>query len=75
MENYWSKIWSKAIDHNRAPWMKTESDKLQSLNEMEAVSVVEEDVRTITSIMKNWTSPGIDGVHNYWWKAFPRSAG
>lgn len=37
---------------------------------MTAIVVTEEDVRTTIKRTKNWSTPGIDSIHNYWWKSF-----
>ncbi|KAF4531352.1 hypothetical protein B566_EDAN017258 [Ephemera danica] len=37
---------------------------------MPDVSISLEDVRASIKKTKNWTAPGIDGIHNFWWKYF-----
>lgn len=74
MKEYWSNIWSVPKEHNsRASWIRAAKEEYQNLEEMNAVSISEEDIKTVTGKMKNWTSPGIDGIHNYWWKAYTSS--
>lgn len=70
VERYWSDIWSQGQKHNtEAHWIKTEIEEQRNLREMAAVTVSEEDVRATINRLKNWTSPGVDGIHNYWWKS------
>ncbi|XP_044760212.1 uncharacterized protein LOC123317671 [Coccinella septempunctata] len=69
MRQFWSNIWSHGKDHNtEAPWIKAELEDHSDLNEMAAIQVTENDVRATIKRMKNWSSPGIDGIQNYWWK-------
>ncbi|XP_045471751.1 uncharacterized protein LOC123678658 [Harmonia axyridis] len=69
MRKFWSNIWSKGKDHNtEATWIKTEMEELRELEEMAPMQVTEEDVRATIGRMKNWTSPGIDVIQNFWWK-------
>ena len=37
---------------------------------MEQFSIKEEVLSSTAKKRKNWTSPGIDGYQNYWWKKF-----
>lgn len=69
---YWSDIWSHEKKHNeRAPWIKREIEECRDMEEMATITITEEDVRATISRMKNWASPGIDSIHNYWWKSLP----
>ncbi|XP_044766219.1 uncharacterized protein LOC123322341 [Coccinella septempunctata] len=70
MKEHWSSLWSAEKEHNRtAPWIEIERKAQQHLQEMPKVTVSENDVKETTRRMKNWVSPGIDGIHNYWFKA------
>ncbi|XP_044762032.1 uncharacterized protein LOC123319228 [Coccinella septempunctata] len=69
MVEYWSSIWSQDAQHNNtAPWITPEKLRLQSVTAMENVVVTVEDIKATVKRLRNWSSPGIDGVHNYWWK-------
>lgn len=54
---------------NEAPWVKTTKNEQQNLEEINSVRISEQDKKAATSQMKNWTTPGVDGVHTYWWKS------
>ncbi|XP_044766184.1 uncharacterized protein LOC123322306 [Coccinella septempunctata] len=70
MAEYWSKVWSQSTSHNEnAVWIKTEEEEQRDPREMDAVNITEEHIRITVKRMKNWTAPGVDGIHNYWWKA------
>lgn len=72
MRKYWSDVWSQEKTHNtEAPWIRTEAEECRSMEGMAAISIAEEDVRATVSRMKNWASPGVDSIHNYWWKSLP----
>ncbi|XP_044762004.1 uncharacterized protein LOC123319205 [Coccinella septempunctata] len=71
MHKYWSKIWSNKGTHNtEATWIEQEKKKHANLQEMSTMNIEEEDVKNTIKRMKNWTTPGIDGIHNFWWKSF-----
>ncbi|XP_044764407.1 uncharacterized protein LOC123320972 [Coccinella septempunctata] len=33
------------------------------------------DIKTTVNRLKNWTTPGIDGIHNFWWKSLTSTHG
>lgn len=69
-EQYWASIWLHSVLHNtKASWIEMEKHIHQNLHEMPSVSVSKEDIINSVRKMKNWISPGIDGIHNYWWKS------
>lgn len=71
MAQFWADIWSTAVEHdNRASWIEAERKNSEKYIPMPEVAVSEEDIRATVRRLKNWASPGIDGIHNYWWKAF-----
>ncbi|XP_044751744.1 uncharacterized protein LOC123311738 [Coccinella septempunctata] len=71
MHKYWSNIWSNKGTHNtEATWIEQEKKKHANLQEMSTMNIEEEDVKNTIERMKNWTTPGIDGIHNFWWKSF-----
>ena len=38
--------------------------------EVKEFDVTEEKLIEVIKKRKNWSSPGIDGIQNYWWKRF-----
>ena len=41
-----------------------------SINTVKEFTMEEERLIKIAKKRKNWTSPGIDGIQNYWWTMF-----
>lgn len=75
-EKYWSNIWSEGKSHNtKATWIESEKEIHANLSEMHSVVITEEDVAMTVKRMKNWTTAGIDNIHNYWWKYLPSTHG
>lgn len=69
MQKYWSNIWSKNEVHNKeASWIKTITEEQAGLDEMAPITITADNVSNTIRRMKNWTTPGIDHIHNYWWK-------
>lgn len=70
LNKYWTSVWSQGKKHNSAAvWINTEKEEQSNTRKMPGINVTEEDVKTTTKGLKNWTSPGIDGIHNFWWKS------
>ncbi|XP_044760256.1 uncharacterized protein LOC123317689 [Coccinella septempunctata] len=75
-EKYWSNMWTEKESHNtKATWIETEKEMHANLSEMHSVVITEEDVAMTVKRMKNWTTAGIDNIHNYWWKYLPSTHG
>ncbi|KAL0812006.1 hypothetical protein ABMA28_009402 [Loxostege sticticalis] len=71
LQNYWTSIWKKHVEFNyQADWIKEEERKYQDISEMEFVDVDREDIEKVSQKMKSWKSPGIDGIHSFWYKKF-----
>ena len=68
-ETFWSGIWEDNKKIDRQPWM----DEIEARLREKAVVVNEivigvEDISKVIKKRKNWSSPGVDGIQNYWWK-------
>ncbi|KAF4527480.1 hypothetical protein B566_EDAN014118 [Ephemera danica] len=71
LANFWSGIWSEPKRHDEnAYWLRHEEDACRAIPQMSGVSISLEDVRASIKKTKNWTAPGIDSIHNFWWKYF-----
>ncbi|CAK1582520.1 unnamed protein product [Parnassius mnemosyne] len=69
LETFWSSVWEEQVQHNdKAGWIADEESKWSALEEMEFIEISESDINSITAKLHNWKSPGIDKVHNYWYK-------
>lgn len=69
LELFWSSIWEEEVKHNDiADWIEIEQNRWNYAQEMEFSEITESDIRNITTKLHNWKSPGIDNIHNYWYK-------
>lgn len=74
MTEFWSEIWAENIQHDRkAQWINIEKENSEKYTEMPNITVSKDDVQATVKRMKKWTAPGMDRVHNYWWKALSNS--
>ncbi len=65
----WGGIWEKEETTPEQPWMLKIKQQLEGkLQKVEDFNVSVEMIECILKKNKNWTSPGIDGIQNYWWK-------
>lgn len=68
-EEYLAGIWK---DSNKTPqrkWMNTVAKKIrQKVPNVQEFTIAEKKLHQ--TVKKNWSTPGIDGVHNFWWKKF-----
>ncbi|XP_050561144.1 uncharacterized protein LOC126912570 [Spodoptera frugiperda] len=69
LEAFWAGIWEESVNHNdRAAWVTEEETKWIGIDEMEFIEITESDIANVTARLHNWKSPGIDKVHNFWYK-------
>lgn len=50
-------------------WIAEETRKYED-KKMNPVTFSEKDIRDTVSTLANWRAPGLDGVHNFWFKKF-----
>lgn len=66
---FWSNIWERPAVHNyNGNWLMEEIMACQDVADMEHSDISVEDVCEVTRRTRNWASPGIDFVQNYWYK-------
>ncbi|XP_075983196.1 uncharacterized protein LOC142981283 [Anticarsia gemmatalis] len=69
LEEFWSNIWEKEVEHNhQAEWILEEENRWSEIGEMEFDEITQSDIKNITDRLHNWKAPGIDKIHNYWFK-------
>lgn len=69
--NYWSGIWSNPIKHNdEAHWIREMKDTTNEVNQMAPKDVEIEEVQQSIKKLQNWKAPGVDRIHNYYYKKF-----
>ena len=68
---FWSGIWSQPLEHNRdAEWIRAENRKMEKVTEMEFVNISTQELSTVIKSSRNWNAPGVDNIHNFWYKKF-----
>ncbi|XP_075990923.1 uncharacterized protein LOC142986349 [Anticarsia gemmatalis] len=69
LESFWSGIWEEQAQHNdKAEWIAEEENRHSVIGEMAFDEITELDITNITARLHNWKAPGVDKVHNYWYK-------
>ena len=68
---FWGGLWETDKVTPSLPWMEEVAGKLKRMSiEVKEFDLTEEKLTEIIKKRKNWSSPGIDGIQNYWWKKF-----
>lgn len=71
IETFWSNIWSIPKQHNTSSTCIThEIHQNEHIQEMPFTNISQTDITQATNKTHNWKSPGVDGIHNYWYKKF-----
>lgn len=70
MHRTWKEIWESEEEHDETAFWIRDAEREAEKYTMEEVRITEEDVKAILKKSNNWSAPGPDGVHNYWWKYF-----
>ena len=62
-------IWEKDDRRPEIPWMGSMREQLRDkITNLKEFNITEETLKKETKKKKNWTTPGIDGIKNFWWK-------
>eukprot|EP00957_Ditylum_brightwellii_P172983 13169948-Ditylum_brightwellii.AAC.1 len=72
LDDFWRNLLGKESHHNKdAAWLREEerhfNEKIQ-VKEQGWKDVIEEELDGAIRRIKNWKAPGIDQVHDYWFK-------
>lgn len=74
MRTFWDTIWSVPETHNRkAGWIEEEERRMRNTTIMRPVHVTKEDLQAAISKTANWKAPGVDGIHNFWYKKLDKA--
>ena len=66
---FWKDIWESPVTHNvDADWIKDIKQDLSDVEKQPSINISKPKLVARVKRMSNWTSPGPDGVHNYWLK-------
>ena len=49
---------------------KIKEELREKIRDVQDIEISEENIGKVIKRRKNWTSPGIDGIQNFWWKKF-----
>ncbi|XP_044751668.1 uncharacterized protein LOC123311664 [Coccinella septempunctata] len=70
MYDTWKRIWEQEEQHDDdAYWIKNAENEIHRYT-MDEVAITVEDVWEVMKKSNNWSAPGSDKIHNYWWKNF-----
>ena len=68
---FWGGIWEQERTTKEQPWMlETEEQLKDKIQYVEEFKVIVDDISKVLKKRKNCTSPGVEGIQNYWWKRF-----
>ncbi|XP_045466730.1 uncharacterized protein LOC123675420 [Harmonia axyridis] len=70
IQSTWEEIWSRNEEHDDDAFWIREAEEESSGYIMEEENITEQDIKTVLKKTNNWSAPGPDGLHNYWWKYF-----
>ena len=71
LQQYWSDLWTNDIKHNpHSSWITAETTRTEYITPMNDTNITTADIIQTISHLHNWKSPGIDNIHNFWWKYF-----
>ena len=66
---FWAGIWEDETATPDRKWMRTVGEKIRSkVSSVEEFEIDEKMLGDNIKRKKNWSSPGIDGIPNIWWK-------
>lgn len=71
IKNFWENMWSQPKLHNHtATWINTEQERHRNIpQQIDYIITTQELTKTIQKT-HNWKAPGIDHIHNFWYKKF-----
>jgi hypothetical protein len=66
---FWAGIWEDETSTPHRRWMRTVAEKIRAkVINVEELTITEEKLYKTIRKRKNWSTPGIDGMQNFWWK-------
>ena len=71
---FWGGMWEEEKITIEQLWMaKIKEELRKKIRDVQDIEVSEETIGKVIKRRKNWTSPGIDGIQNFWGKKFSRT--
>lgn len=68
IQTYWQDIWSKTENHNNNTWIIQEQETYSNISTQNNPTITLPELTTTIKNTHNWKYPGIDHIHNYWYK-------
>lgn len=69
VSRFWSEIWSIPVQHRADSfWIAREQQSLEQIDQMTLLEIKAESLTEIIQQTHNWKAPGIDQIHNFWYK-------
>jgi hypothetical protein len=66
---FWSEVWAQPKSHNEhADWITQEENRHHNIPEQANYMVTVEELKATIQKTHNWKTPGIDHIHNFWYK-------
>eukprot|EP00957_Ditylum_brightwellii_P144201 10987596-Ditylum_brightwellii.AAC.1 len=66
---FWTCLFSHTTTHNNeAAWFQVEEESVQHVKEQQWTDITPNELHRTIFKTKNWKAPGVDLVHNYWYK-------
>ena len=73
-EEFWAGIWEEEEVIKKTRWMEEIEERFRGkANLGREMEITTEDIGRMVKKRKNWSSPGVDGIQNYWWKKLDAS--
>lgn len=71
---FWTQTWSNQTQHNKkTTWISEEEQKHEHVIEQSAYTITEQELSQTIQNTHNWKCPGIDHIHNFWYKKFTKT--
>lgn len=64
IELFWAGLWESNTMHTANPMW----DATSPVPQMHPITITQDDLKVVLRKTKNWKSPGVDGVQNFWLK-------
>ena len=68
---FWGGIWERNKPMPNKTWMDLVKDELsERVNLVSEFAITDKNMKKEIAKRKNWKTPVIDGIQNFWWKKF-----
>ena len=67
---FWEKIWGDSVQHKKTTWLYDEKKETTNIKKMLEWKISVQEVELAVKKTLNWKGPGMDQIHNFWYKQF-----